>query len=133
MLSLTIFLLEQITFSRKRVIISTPHENPDYIQNPQAAKSKPDTVTTTFLGCTSIVMFLYFHALVVPCQTSLSGGSVGHKGMEAISLVSSGLKIVLMSPAFHPRNFESISTVTVESLGITLGGDCTKYDRGVGS
>jgi hypothetical protein len=70
---------------------------------------------------------------MVPRQTSLSGGSVGHKGMEAISLVSSRLKIVLMSPAFHPRKFESISTVTVESLGITLGGDCTKYDMGVGS
>jgi hypothetical protein len=70
---------------------------------------------------------------VMPRQTSLSGGSVGHKGMEAISLASSGLKIVVMSPAFHPCNSESISTKTVESLGITLGGDCTKYDMGVGS
>jgi len=53
--------------------------------------------------------------------------------MEVISLASSGLKIAVMSPAFQPHKFKSISTETVESLGITLRGDCTKYDMGVGS
>jgi hypothetical protein len=61
---------------------------------------------------------------VVPLQTSLSGGRVGHKGIDTITLATSGLKISVMNPEFHSHTSWSISIETVEESGITLGWDC---------